>query len=75
MNGTFWNFKGLGDTKYKFLSDSTIEKSLDFIVLLKTSKRECSETFLRTFCDGKEFLWHYKPPQGRSDGMLLGINL
>jgi hypothetical protein len=68
MNGTFWNFKGLGDTKkFKFL--------LDLIVLLKTRKRECLETFLKTFCDGKEFLWHYKPPQGWSDGMLLGINL
>jgi hypothetical protein len=66
MNGTFWNFKGLGDTKqFKFLSDLTIgKKTLDFIVLLKTSKRECSETFLKTFCDEKEFLWHYKPPQG-----------
>jgi hypothetical protein len=36
---------------------------------------ECSETFLKDLCDGKEFVWHYKPPQGRSDGMLLGNNL
>jgi hypothetical protein len=54
------NCNDLGDTKkFKFLSHLTIEKSLDFIALLETSKRECSETFLKNLCAGTKFLWHY----------------
>lgn len=31
--------------------------------------------FLRTYVLIKNFLWHAKPPKGRSGGMLIGINL
>ena len=76
MKGIFWNSNGLGDTKkYQFLSDLTKEKGLDFMALSEIGRRAFSDSFLKNFCAGKEFLWHTKPPRGRSGGMLVGINL
>ena len=41
MNDTFWNFKGLGDTKkFKFLSDLTIEKKKSRFYCLIENKQE-----------------------------------
>lgn len=76
MKGIFWNSNGLGDTKkYQFLSDLTKEKGLDFMALSEIGRRAFSDSFLKNLCAGKEFLWHTKPPRGRSGGMLVGINL
>ena len=42
----FWNCNGLGDPKkFKFLSDLTLEKNLDFIALSETGR----ESVLRCF--------------------------
>jgi hypothetical protein len=30
---------------------------------------------LRNLSGGKNFLWHYKEPDGRSGGILLGVDL
>ena len=76
MKGIFWNSNGLADPKkFRFLSDLTLEKNLDFICLSETSRRDCSPSFLKNLCAGKDFLWHCKPPEGRSGGMLVGVNL
>jgi hypothetical protein len=61
--------------KYKFLSDPTLEKNLDFIGLSETRKRDCSKSFLNNLRAGKDFLWHIKPPRGRSGAIFLGTNL
>ena len=72
----FWNCNGIGDPKkFKFLSDLTLENNLDFIALSETGRGDCTQVFLKNLCGGKDFLWHVKPPRGRSEGMLLGINL
>jgi hypothetical protein len=76
MKGNLWNFNGLGDSKkVTFLSDLTKELGLDFIALSETGRSAFSDSFLKNICYGKEFLWHVKPPKGRSRGMLVGINL
>ena len=76
MKGIFWNCNGLADPKkIRFLSDTTLEKSLDFIALSEVGRRDCSQSFLKNLCAGKDFLWHCKPPSGRSGGILMGINL
>jgi len=76
MKGVFWNCNGLGDPKkFKFLSDLTLENNLDFIALSETGRGDCTQVFLKNLCGGKDFLWHVKPPRGKSGGMLLGINL
>ena len=76
MKGIFWNSNGLADPKkFRFLSDLTLEKNLDFICLSETGRRDCSPSFLKNLCAGKEFLWHCKPPEGRSGGLLVGVNI
>ncbi|KAJ1276848.1 hypothetical protein BS78_05G247500 [Paspalum vaginatum] len=76
MKGIFWNPNGLSDPKkFRFLSDLTLERNLYFICLSETRKRDCSQSFLKNLCVGKDFLWHCKPPEGRSGGMLVGVNL
>ena len=57
MKGIFWNCNALGDPKkYEFISDLVGEKSLDFVALSETGRKDCSQKFLnkplggRTFC-------------------------
>lgn len=76
MKGIFWNSRGLRDlAKFRFLSDITKEQKLDFIALLETCKRDFSNACLKNICGGKDVLWHWTRPKGRSRGILLGVNL
>jgi hypothetical protein len=76
MKGIFWNSIDLRDlAKFSFLHDLFVEKSLDFIAILETHRRNFSDNNLNTFCGGKAFFWHWIPPRGRSVGILLGVNL
>jgi hypothetical protein len=76
MKGLFWNCNGLGDLKkLRFLSDLTKEHDLDFIALSETGRDSFTQSSLNNFCARKDFLWHVKPPRGRSGGMLVGVNL
>lgn len=76
MKGIFWNSRGLPDlAKFRFLSDNSREQKLDFIALLETGKKHFSQTVLSNICGGRDFLWHWNEPHGRSGGILLGINL
>lgn len=60
--------------KHDFLRDIAIDKNLDFIAILETNRRYFTDECLNTFCGGKEFCWHWIPPNGRSGGVLLGVN-
>jgi len=72
MKGIFWNCNGFADTKkYRFLSDLTKEKNLDFIALSETGRANFTQSTLNNI----DFLWHCMAPRGRSGGMILGINL
>lgn len=75
MRGIFWSNRGLRDlAKKKFLVDNVKEQSLDFIALLETGK-EFSSAELNGLCGGRDFIWHWTEPHGRSGGILLGVNL
>ena len=75
MKGIFWNSRGLRDlAKFRFLSDLSKEKNLDFIALLETGRKNFIDTELNNICGGKNFLWSWIDPKGRSGGILLGIN-
>jgi exonuclease III len=75
MKGIFWNCNGFADLKkYRFLSDLTKEKNLDFIALSETGRANFSQSTLNNICAGRDFLWHCMAPRGRSGGMMLGIN-
>jgi hypothetical protein len=72
----FWNSRGLSDfAKTRFLRESSIEHDLTFIALLETGKQDFSQGSLNNFSGGKNFVWHWTAPRGRSGGMLLGVNI
>lgn len=74
MKGIFWNNRGLADlAKRRFLAETTIEQSLDFISLLETRRDNFTSQFLATLSGGIDFDWHILPPRGRSVGILLGV--
>jgi exonuclease III len=76
MKGIFGNCNGFGDPKkYRFLSEITKEKNLDFIALSETGRDNIPQSTLNNICARKDFLWHIKPPKGRSGGMVVGVNL
>jgi exonuclease III len=76
MRGIFWNSRGLSDlAKKRFLSDTSREQNLDFIALLETCKKGFSQHSLDNFSGGRNFVWHWTAPHGRSGGILLGVNL
>ena len=75
MKVIFWNSRGLRDlAKFRFLSDITKEKNLDFIALLETCRKNFTDKELNNICGGKQFLWSWIDHKGHSRGILLGIN-
>jgi hypothetical protein len=76
MRGIFWNSRGLSDlAKTRFLSETSKEQDLAFIALLETGKKDFSQDTLNNFSGGRNFVWHWTAPRGRSGGILLGVNL
>jgi hypothetical protein len=76
MKGIIWNSNGFRDPKkHRFLADTTREKNLAFMAILETGRSSFTDPFLKNLCAGKNFLWHSKDPQGRSGGILVGIDL
>ena len=47
---------------------------LDFFAISETGKANFSAPFLNKLSGGFDFLWYCLRPQGRSGGMLVGIN-
>lgn len=76
MKGIFWNSDGFKDPmKHKFVSDLAKEQNLSFITISETARKSSTDPFLHNLCGGKNFLWHCKELEGRSGGILLGIEL
>jgi hypothetical protein len=76
MRGIFWNSRGLSDlAKTRFLRKTSKEQNLAFIALLETGKKDFSQVSLNNFSGGRNFVWHWTAPHGRSGGILLGVNL
>jgi hypothetical protein len=76
MKGIFWNNMGLGDlAKHRYLSEMVKGEQINIIVLFETCKDEFSYKTLKNLCGGREFIWHSKAPEGRSGGILLGVDL
>ena len=74
MKGIFWNSNGFADIKkYKFLSDLTKEKNLEFIAVSETGRANFPQSTLNNIYAGRDFLWHCMAPRGRSGGMILGV--
>jgi hypothetical protein len=75
MLGCFWNGEGFGDpTKHLFVRESIRDYKLDFFAILETGRYDFSVPFLRNISGGFYFSWYCLPPQGRSGGILVGVN-
>src|SRR4051794_35825082 len=75
MRGIFWNSRSLADlAKRRFLADMSRELKLDFMSLLETGRDNFTSQFLGTISHGLDYDWHFLSPQGRSRGILLGVN-
>ena len=76
MKGIFWNSKGFSDlAKKRFLLDTLKEHNLEFIALFETGKKDFKQPMLDGLCGGRNFIWHWSEPHGRSGGILLGLTL
>jgi hypothetical protein len=61
--------------KTRFLRETSEEQDLAFIALLETGKKDFSQDTLDNFSGGRNFVWHWTAPRGRSGGILLGVDL
>ena len=76
MKGVFWNSNGLADlAKHRYLADLVREEQIEFIALMETGRDSFPDATLKNLCVGKDYLWHCMAPNGRSGGMLLGVDL
>ena len=76
MKGCFWNCDGFRDTaKHWYFHESIREHKLVFFAIQETGRDNFSAPFLRFLAAGLDFAWYCLPPQGRSGGILVGINL
>jgi len=46
-----------------------------FIALLETRKKNFTQSMHDGLCGGRNFLWHWTEPHGRSGGILLGVDV
>jgi hypothetical protein len=75
MKGFFWNSKGLSDlAKHGYIADVIKEGNLDFVAIMESGKQDMERANLSRLSGGADFIWHCLPPQGRSGGILLGVN-
>src|SRR3954469_22742540 len=75
MKGMFLYMRGFGkDFKRSFIRDQIAEKKLEFIGLLETMKSDFSPNELHNLCGGRNFIWNWSPPRGRSGGILVGVS-
>jgi hypothetical protein len=75
MNGMFLNSRGLGDlAKHLHIADCSRDYNLDFVAISETGRRDFSQSLLNRLSGGTDYVWHSRPPRGRSGGILLGVN-
>jgi exonuclease III len=75
MKGAFWNSGGFRDSaKHIFVSETIRDFKLDFFAISESGRDNFSAPFLNHISGGLDFQWFCVPPNGRSGGILVGIN-
>jgi hypothetical protein len=76
MKGAFWNSDGFRDpAKHSLVHENIRDLKLDFFfAILETGRDNFAAPFLGHLSGGLDFEWYCLPPQGRSGGILVGIN-
>ena len=75
MIGLFWNCrwvskKGMSVIVKDILADNVV----DFVGLQETMKKTYSDAFFRKIDPSKKYAWHWIPSEGKSGGILCGVN-
>lgn len=60
--------------KKGFVRECIVDKRLEFIGLQETIKSDFSPNELHNLSTGKNFLWEWIAPRGKSGGILVGVN-
>ena len=75
MKGSFWNSDGFRDSaKHFFVHETIRDLKLDFFAIIETARENFSAPFLNHLAGGLDYVWYCLPPQGRSGGILVGLN-
>ena len=70
MNGMFHNRRGLRDlAKHLHIALCSRDHNLDFVAISETGRRDISQSLLDHLSGGMDFVWHSRPPRGRSGGI------
>jgi hypothetical protein len=74
MNGMLKNSRGLRDlAKHLHIADYCRDHNLDFVAISETARQDYSQSLLNRLSGGIDFEWFSRPPRGRSEGILLGV--
>ena len=57
------------------VKDILADNVVDFVVLQETMKKTYSDAFFRKIDPSKKYAWHWIPSEGKSGGILCGVNL
>ena len=57
------------------IKDLLSEYEVDFVGLQETMKKSYSDKFFRKIDPMKKFIWHWLASDGKSGGILCGINI
>lgn len=75
MKGLFWNIRGMGNPeKIGLLQDLIKENSVDFVGIMETIKQVFPADFLGRLGGYIPLSWEWIPAEGKSGGILVGIN-
>ena len=75
ISGFIWNSRGTGDVAKKSYIYNTIqENKFDFVGIQGTMRSDYPHDFLTKINGGEDFHWGGIPVDGRSGGILVGVN-
>jgi len=76
MIGVLWNCRGVSKKGMStMLKDILRDQEVDFVGLQETMRKHYPDKFFRKIDYGKNFAWHWIPSNGKSGGILCGVNL
>lgn len=75
MKGLIWNIKEMwDDEKLQHLKEVLQKEKIDFLGLQETCKKDFTASFLNKINSSYITKWMWSPSNGRSGGILVGIN-
>ena len=75
MRFLFWNVRGLGkDSRRRQVKEFIEQHNLGVVGLQETIRDSFDDIELRELVGNRDFSWKWLPTQGRSGGILMGVD-